>query len=86
MGEVRRDPQLPGRVGGRWREPTMRPVEVVGARLDGEPRCTEHALEGAAQPMRELIGSGRLVWVTEDQVAGDDPPRCSVCDRVLGRG
>jgi hypothetical protein len=84
MGEIRRDPDLPGRMGGRWRQPAMRPLEVVGARLDGEPRCTDHALEGAGQPMRELIGGGRLVWITEDQVT-EDPPHCSVCDRVLGR-
>ena len=56
MGEepqvFRRDPDLPGRMGGRWREPAMKPVEVVGARLDGEARCTDHALQGADAGVR----------------------------------
>jgi hypothetical protein len=87
MGEqIRRDPDLPGRMGGRWREPAMRPVEVVGARLDGEPRCTDHALEGAAEPMRELVGKGRLVWITEDRLSPEEPLRCGVCDTRLGGG
>jgi hypothetical protein len=63
----------------------MRPVEVVGARLDGEPRCTDHALQGVTQPMHQLVGSGRLIWITEDQIAGQEPPRCAVCDRLLAR-
>jgi hypothetical protein len=87
MGEViRRDPDLPGRMGGRWREPAMTPVEVVGARLDGEPRCTEHALQGAAEGVRQLVAGGRLVWITEDRVDPDAPLRCAICDAALGAG
>lgn len=89
MGEdkmIRRDPDLPGRMGGRWREPAMKPVEVVGARLDGEPRCTAHALEGAGTAMRELVGGGRLVWITQDRVDPEAPLRCMVCDAVIGGG
>ncbi|MDB5113491.1 MAG: hypothetical protein JWL78_561 [Chloroflexi bacterium] len=87
MGETfRRDPDLPGRMGGRWREPAMKPVEVVGARLDGEPRCTEHALQGATDPMHKLVGGGRLVWITEDKVDAESPIQCAVCEVVLGAG
>jgi hypothetical protein len=87
MGEqIRRDPDLPGRIGGRWREPAMKPVEVVGARLDGEPRCTAHALQGATEPMHRLVGGGRLVWITEDKVDAETPLRCAVCDAALGGG
>jgi hypothetical protein len=82
MGEViRRDPDLPGRMGGRWREPAMKPVEVVGARLDGEPRCTEHAIQGATDPIHRLVASGRLVWITEDRLA--EPLVCAVCQTVI---
>jgi hypothetical protein len=84
--QIQRDPELPGRIGGRWREPVMSPVEVVGARLDGEPRCTEHAVAGATEPMYRLVGAGRLVWITRDQVDPDTPLRCGVCDAGLGAG
>ena len=90
MGEepqvFRRDPDLPGRMGGRWREPAMKPVEIVGARIDGEARCTDHALEGADVGMRELVGAGRLEWITEDRLDPESPVSCTVCARTLGTG
>jgi hypothetical protein len=84
--EIRRDPELPGRIGGRWRDPVMSPVEVVGARLDGEVRCVDHAVEGATEPMHRLVGAGRLVWLSSDQVDPGAALRCSVCDRGLSPG
>ncbi|MGH9122054.1 MAG: hypothetical protein ACRDYC_08915 [Acidimicrobiales bacterium] len=87
MGEdkiIRRDPDLPGLMGGRWREPAMKPVEVVGARLDGEARCTDHALQGADLGLRELVGAGRLVWITEDRLDPEAQVSCAVCARTLG--
>jgi len=87
MGEqVQRDPELPGRIGGRWRDPVMSPVEMVGARLDGEPRCTEHAVAGATEPMYRLVGGGRLVWISRGQLDRDSPLRCAVCDALIGAG
>jgi len=84
MGEqVHRDPELPGRIGGRWREPVMSPVEIVGARLDGDPRCTDHAVHGATEPMHRLIGSGRLVWLTRAQLPPSSPLHCSICNTAL---
>jgi hypothetical protein len=84
MGETfRRDPDLPGRMGGRWREPVMKPVEMVGARLDGDPRCTDHAMQGTTDPMHKLVGGGRLVWISEQQVDAGAPLQCSVCQKVL---
>jgi hypothetical protein len=84
--QIMRDPELPGRIGGRWREPVMSPVEVVGARLDGEARCTEHAVEGATEPMYRLVGAGRLAWISRDQVDPGTPLRCAVCDADLSAG
>lgn len=84
--QIQRDPELPGRIGGRWREPVMSPVEVVGARLDGEPRCTEHAIAGATEPMYRLVGAGRLVWISRDRLDPDAPLRCAVCEVDLGAG
>jgi hypothetical protein len=83
---IQRDPELPGRIGGRWRDPVMSPVEVVGARLDGEPRCTGHAVEGATEPMYRLVGSGRLVWISKDRLDPASPLRCTVCDAEIGAG
>ena len=84
--EIRRDPELPGRIGGRWREPAMSPVDVVGARLDGEPRCTEHAVAGATEPMYRLVGGGRLAWISREQLEAGSPLRCAVCDVEIGAG
>jgi hypothetical protein len=64
----------------------MKPVEVVGAHLDGEARCTDHALQGADAGVRELVGAGRLVWITEDRLDPEAPVTCAVCARTLGAG
>jgi hypothetical protein len=82
--QIMRDPELPGRIGGRWRDPVMSPVEMVGARLDGEPRCTEHAVAGATEPMYRLVGRRRLSNKSHEQGKAHKRRELRFADRPVG--